>query len=84
MVGYPLFAGPIQLSVKSIYNQALKFMGLVDIQSSIQKATGRWQIIQLAHHLESQLPDGNWFSEMTCILPADRLKALGQDQAPAQ
>lgn len=80
MVGYPVVAGPVQISVRSVYNQALKFMGLIDVQSIVPKATGRWQIIQLAHHLESQMPNGNWYSEMMCILPSDRLKAVDQAQ----
>ena len=72
MVGYPIWeAGAI--TVKSIYNPSLSVStgvgtnglmvgGTVEVKSSIANASGQWQIFSMTHELESETPDGSWFT----------------------
>lgn len=61
MVGYP---GPSAygIKVKMLFNPNLKFGGQIQVQSSVQPANGTWTIYRLDHDLESQEPNGQWFT----------------------
>lgn len=64
MVGFPSYNGS-GISLKSVYNQNLKFAGKIQVESSIVAAQGVWYVWQLAHDLSSETPGGPWFSEMS-------------------
>jgi hypothetical protein len=65
LIGYPSYIGPGQIGLRCLYNPAVRFMGNVNVQNSIVGgANGRWRVTTLAHNLESQIPDGAWFSEI--------------------
>lgn len=69
MVGYPTFNSS-GIVVTTLFNPALKFGGLVDVKSSLTPACGKWSVYSMSHDLESQTPDGNWFT---------RIQATAQD-----
>jgi len=65
LIGYPSYIGPGQIGLRCLYNPAVRFMGNVNVQNSVvDGANGTWRTTSLAHNLESQLPDGAWFSEI--------------------
>jgi hypothetical protein len=61
MVGFPTFSSN-GLNVRTLFNPSLKIGGKIQIQSSLTPACGTWRIAQLSHSLESETPNGRWFS----------------------
>ena len=72
MIGYPTYTqnGAI---ISALYNPAVKSGGLIDVQSDITPATGKWRVRGIVHELESEIPGGAWYTRMNCIitLPGD-------------
>ncbi len=64
LVGYPAYNGS-GIALKTMYNPSIKAGGKIQVKSSITAACGTWNVWTLAHDLQSQTPDGNWFSEIT-------------------
>jgi baseplate hub protein gp41 len=65
LIGYPSYRGQGQVGLQCLYNPAIRFMGNVTVQNSVvDGANGTWRVTTLAHNLESQIPDGAWFSEI--------------------
>lgn len=65
LIGYPIIT-PSGIELRTRYNPALVFGSTVKVQSSRAAACGTWLIVQLNHTLESETPDGAWFSHVTC------------------
>lgn len=63
MVGYPTFSSN-GVMVTTIFNPSVVIGGLIQIQSSIPAATGQWIATQISHSLESETPDGQWFTHI--------------------
>lgn len=63
MIGYPTVtqAGII---VNCLYNPSLAFGGSFECKSSLDVANGTWGIFNLTHQLESEMPDGKWFTRV--------------------
>lgn len=65
LVGYPSFTqGGVQFS--TLYNPNLVFGAPVDLESQFKTANGQWKVYQLAHRLESEVPGGQWFTDVEC------------------
>jgi hypothetical protein len=70
LIGYPSYVGPGRIGLRCLYNPAIRFQGNVNVQNSVVSgANGTWRVFGLAHNLESQIPDGAWFSEILGIMP---------------
>jgi hypothetical protein len=66
LIGYPSYVGPGQIGLRCLYNPAVRYMGNVNVKNSVVGgANGTWRVNNLVHNLESQIPDGAWFSEIT-------------------
>lgn len=63
MIGYPVYNGS-GISVKTIYNPAIKFGSQIKVSSSITAASGIWNVWRLTHNLQAQTPGGLWQSEI--------------------
>lgn len=63
LVGYPSFDGTF-LRFDTLYNPTLITGGLVKVESDNANAKGQWQVLKMAHHLESEKPGGAWFSSV--------------------
>lgn len=61
MIGYPQFSQN-GLTVKSLYNPAIKMGNWIEVQSSITKANGFFRTTSIKHRLSSESDDGPWFS----------------------
>lgn len=63
MVGYPTVTST-GIIVQTVYNPNLAFGGSFECKSSLTVANGTWGIFNLTHELESEIPDGKWFTRM--------------------
>lgn len=61
MEGYPQFSAN-GLTIKSIYNPAIKMGNWIEVQSSISKASGMFRVTSLKHQISSENPQGKWSS----------------------
>jgi hypothetical protein len=59
MKGYPKFTKK-GIEIECLYNPSIRLGGLVQVQSSIAVACGRWRVNNLEHDLESLKPGGKW------------------------
>jgi hypothetical protein len=60
--GYPTFDGQGYITFETLFNPSIKFLGQIQLVTSIQKAAGQWTVVGVAHRLESEKPGGAWFS----------------------
>ncbi len=65
MVGYPAVSSQ-DISVTTLFNPSLATGKEVEIKSVSTIANGKWIIVGLTHILESEVPDGAWFSQIFC------------------
>lgn len=64
MIGYPTFNNN-GISLKCLYNPALRFGALVKVESIVPKASGVWKITKLSHKLSAfNTGGGAWQSEI--------------------
>lgn len=62
LIGYPTFDGQGYIHFQTQFNPAIKFLGPINLLTSIPKAAGQWTVVGVAHRLESEKPGGAWFS----------------------
>lgn len=67
MVGYPSYgSGDYGIEVKTLFNPSLRIGKTVLIYSKeIDVANGEWVTFNITHNLESETPDGEWFTYFT-------------------
>ena len=72
LVGYPTYVATGILIIIE-YNPSIKFGSQIKLESSIKPACGLWYVSKITHLLESELPNGSWFSRIeaqaTAIAP---------------
>lgn len=65
LVGYPLFDA-ISITCKTLFNPNLRHKGLVEVKTELNaplvRTSGEWVVASLSHTLESEKPNGQWFS----------------------
>ncbi|MBR8479456.1 baseplate hub protein [Burkholderia cenocepacia] len=64
MRGYPTFSSN-GLGISTEFNPNIKNGGQVKVQSSLPVACGIWNVFDLSHALESEVPDGAWFTQLS-------------------
>lgn len=70
MVGYPTFTYNGMI-VTTLFNPRLRYGVLVEVNSSIPSANQKdWWIAIVTHELDSQMPNGRWFSTIDIHNPA--------------
>lgn len=69
MIGYPYPSGNGLLGVRSIFNPQINFGARVQVDSIIKPAVGLWFVTSLAHDLESEIPNGAWFTSIVATPP---------------
>jgi hypothetical protein len=62
--GYPTPDGQGFINFQTLFNPAIRFLGRIDLVSSIPKANAQWIVVSVAHRLESEKPGGAWFSQI--------------------
>lgn len=66
LIGYPSFDGTF-LIFDTLYNPSFITGGLIKVESDNLAAKGQWQILKMAHRLESEKPGGAWFSSVVGV-----------------
>ncbi len=72
LVAYPNYNAN-GITLKTIFNPAIAFGKQIQVQSSLgdgkpnTAANGLWRVYGLNHDLESQVPNGQWFSEIQAV-----------------
>lgn len=66
MIGYPTF-NTVGIIFNTLFNPAIRHGGQIQVQSDIKQANGTWQVGSITHYLESEKPDGQWFSVVNCL-----------------
>lgn len=68
LIGYPAFTqSGIQFS--TLYNPSIEIGKKVRMKSGLEPANGEWLALKVSHSLESDMPDGRWFTTVECIYP---------------
>ena len=70
LLGYPAYT-QFGVSVATLLNPSLAFGALFKVQSSSTPANGTWQIYKLAYNLESETPNGPWFTQIEGTIPGN-------------
>lgn len=73
LVGYPAFTS-YGLALRTVFNPDLRFQAQVKVQTDLDKenaplginSVGNWTIYTLDHDIESMVPNGKWFTDITC------------------
>lgn len=65
LVGYPAHTQN-GIALQVLFNPAIVFGGRVQVQSALTPANGTWTVFSVRHELESEMPNGKWFTEMEC------------------
>ena len=74
LVGYPSWtANGIVLT--TLYNPTITYGAAITVQSSIQNACGKWTVYRVGHELESETPNGRWFTHLECAIFGHKLPA---------
>lgn len=61
LISYPSFDGA-GIVFRTIFNPAIRFMGLLNLVTSIPRAAGQWIATGISHNLETVKPGGRWES----------------------
>lgn len=65
LVGYPRYTAS-GIEVVTTWNPNLLYGGSVKVESDLTPACGTWYIVNIAHELESETPNGKWFTILSC------------------
>lgn len=65
LIGYPQF-DRIGVTFTCLYNPAIRFGGLVEVDTIVTPAKGTWAVTSLNHSLSCQMPGGPWQSTIRC------------------
>jgi hypothetical protein len=63
MRGYPKFSSN-GIAVSTLFNPEIRPGGQVQVQSSLPMANGTWLVTQASHVIESETPNGQWFTSV--------------------
>lgn len=67
LVGYPMRTEN-GIALTTLFNPTITFGGQVQVKSSVTPANGGWTVFNIVHDLESELPDGKWFTMLECSI----------------
>lgn len=67
LIGYPMHTqNGIELT--TLFNPAIGFGQSIRVESSLTPANGLWNVFRVSHDLESEMPNGKWFTSVECSL----------------
>ncbi|MFZ2387380.1 MAG: hypothetical protein WAW69_06200 [Polaromonas sp.] len=70
MVGYPSFSSQ-GIVLTTLFNPDVRLGGRVSVTSELTPACGLWNVYKIAHVLESETPNGQWFTQIACTPSRD-------------
>ncbi len=63
MVGYPTFDCQ-STYFTTLFNPSIRYGGRIKVVSDLPQATGEWVVVSITNTLDSEKPNGNWFSQV--------------------
>lgn len=69
LIGYPTY-NAFGIIFRTLFNPSIGFGGTVQVESSLTRASGSWNIYRLDHELEALTPNGQWSSTVYAYQPA--------------
>ncbi len=69
LIGFPYPSGNGLLGLRTIFNPQINFGAKINVDSTITPAKGIWTVCSLMHDLESETPNGAWFSALVGTPP---------------
>lgn len=66
LIGYPVYERG-GLNVDALFNPAFTCGTPLELVSSVPSATGRWYPYAMEHFLDSEMPGGQWRTQMRCL-----------------
>ncbi|EIF30972.1 hypothetical protein BCh11DRAFT_06484 [Burkholderia sp. Ch1-1] len=66
LAGYPTFSSN-GLGLTTLFNPQIKPGGVVQVESSLTVANGKWLVMQVQHALQSETPGGQWFTQIVGV-----------------
>lgn len=70
MVGYPSFSSQ-GIVLTTLFNPDIQLGRRVEVSSDLTVACGLWNVFSVAHILESETPNGQWFTQVACYRMED-------------
>ena len=72
MIGYPT-VDDTSVSVSCFFNPSILFGSLVQIESVVPRASGKFQVVKVVHSLSANNPDGgDWFTNFEVLFNAGK------------
>lgn len=68
MIGYPSYTQQ-GIMLKNIFDPRIIMGGQIQLQSSLTKASGLWNVLKLDHALDALMPKGQWMSTIYAYNP---------------
>ena len=65
---YPKYTG-VGISFRTVYNPSIGFGSKIKMKTSLTPAAGIWIVKNLVYDLESEMPDGKWFTDVEAAAP---------------
>jgi len=65
MIGYPSFSSQ-GIVLTTLFNPDIALGRRLDVSSDLTVACGIWNVFSIAHMLESETPNGHWFTQVAC------------------
>jgi len=65
LVGYPVPNG-VAVNARCLYNPAIRPLAMVKIETDVIRAAGYWKVNSMSHQLETEKPNGAWFTSFQC------------------
>lgn len=65
LVGYPEFSSRGMVA-GTLFNQDVIIGGRIEVTSDLTAACGIWTAFNIVHTLESETPNGQWFTQINC------------------
>lgn len=63
LVGYPMFDGQT-INLRVLFTPAIQWGGIIRVDTDIIKCKGDWQVLSMSHMLDSESPQGSWFTNV--------------------
>ncbi len=65
LINYPAFTQN-GLALTVLFTPSITFGGQVQVESALTPANGTWTVFSVTHELESETPNGKWFTQLEC------------------
>lgn len=65
MVGYPIYNSK-GVVIRTLFNPDVVLGSDIEVESELTPANGKWHVYSTSHSLESETPNGQWFTDLLC------------------